>query len=163
MDIHNILRAQYIKRWTIVHTIHQQSVAEHTFNMTMIARAICKEAGIPDEMVIKACLEHDLDEIITGDIPTPAKKLAIDKGIDLRFLHNGAKIRDMPYNEMAIVAMADLIEAAWFISENAVGRHPKWVEDIIVESLEKQKRGLPRVIWDAVHKVIDMMADGEFE
>ena len=40
----------------------------------MIARDIAVEADMDDYMIVKYALDHDLDEIMTGDIPSPAKE-----------------------------------------------------------------------------------------
>ena len=59
MNINDILLAQNIARWTIVSTIQKQSLAEHLFNVTMIARNIATEANMPDDKIIKYALDHD--------------------------------------------------------------------------------------------------------
>lgn len=126
MGIQDLLRAGDVKRWTIVRTSVPQSIAEHTFNVVMIARAIAKEAGIDDKYVIKYALEHDLDEIRTGDIPSPTKKSMAIEGAHVEYRGvNKPNEHTVPW---AMVKAADLIESCWFITENAVGRHAKEVE-----------------------------------
>ena len=86
MEINEIMLAQQVGRWNIVRATKNQSVAEHMYNVCMIARAICSRLKIDDTMVMKAALEHDLDEVFTGDIPHPAKVMARQKGMELNSL-----------------------------------------------------------------------------
>ena len=125
MQIHEILRASDVKRWSIVRTIRNQSVAEHSFNVAMIARAFAKSIGICDEQITKAALCHDLDEVITGDIPTPFKERARAKGVDLNNIYQHATGRTLTDIEAKILKFADLVEAYWYITEHGYGAHAK--------------------------------------
>ncbi len=128
MEIQDLMLAQDVKRWTIVRTIRDQSLAEHTFNVTMIARAIAKEMGIDDTKIIKYALDHDLDEILTGDIPTPAKaRLKINTAYD------GKSFQECDSREASVVALADIIEAIAFITDNQVGRHANAVGSYLMD------------------------------
>lgn len=118
MDLKDILRAQNIKRWTIVNTCRNQSLAEHTFNVIAIAREICKVLDMDDSRVMKYAFDHDLDEVFTGDIPTPAKKTYERLGD-----YHGKWRQHCSGMETDIVKTADIMEALLFIRENGVGRH----------------------------------------
>lgn len=64
-----------------------ESVAEHTWMMTMIAFFIKDEFPQADmNKVIKMCIIHDLGECFTGDIPTFAKNKEHDR-IELDLLN----------------------------------------------------------------------------
>ena len=123
MDIHQILRAQDVKRWGIVRMHKQQSLAEHSFNVAMIARALAKALGVPDEQITKAALCHDLDEIITGDIPTPFKAMAREKGMELNEIYQHATGRTLAKVYENIVKLADILEARWYVQEYGYGTH----------------------------------------
>lgn len=140
MRINDMLRAQHVKRFHIVHTIKNQSIAEHSFNVAMIARRIAIEMGYDEDdvkTVMLAGLVHDLDEVITGDIPTPTKIRAKAQGVDLN--NNGINV---PYQcsglewVTRIVKVSDYIEAMSFMEENAVGMHALTVEADIGEKME---------------------------
>lgn len=163
MEIHDILRAQYVKRWTIVHTIKQQSLAEHTFNVTMIARAICKRAGLDDVNVMKACLAHDLDEILTGDIPSPTKREAKERGWDLNNIYVRVTSRELTPVEESIVKIADLMEAVLFIDENGVGRHAEKAEEYLISMFKEQLDKLPDEIRLACADVMRTLDNGDFQ
>lgn len=72
----------HVKRWAIVRTIRDQSVAEHSYYVTMYANDVASYLGLDESVqltILKRALWHDVDEILTGDIPGPHKKKIIDK------------------------------------------------------------------------------------
>lgn len=142
MNLVDLMRAQSVKRWTIVHTTKQQSLAEHTFNVTMIARAICNKAGIPDHNVMKATMAHDLDEILTGDIPTPFKEEARSQGIELNDIMKRVSHVTVSREEAAIAKAADILEAEWFINEFGQGSHADQVKIYMGVQVENYIEGL---------------------
>ena len=165
LKIQDILRAQDIKRWTIVRTVRNQSVAEHTFNVVMIARAIAALAKIDDDEIIKFALEHDLDEILTGDIPSPTKKRARSIGVDLNKLESKGK-HAMPGPEVrAVVKAADMIENLWFLVENGVGRHAHeesvLLNDIVDDYL-LELNDLSPIIAKSARKVAESVFNGSY-
>jgi len=123
LKIHDILRAGDVKRWHIVRTIKEQSLAEHSFNVCMIARAIAKEACIDDKEITKAALAHDLDEVLLGDVPTSVKDKAREQGFDINSLYERVTGRVLATNEVQILRIADRLEAFWWITFNAMGEH----------------------------------------
>lgn len=63
----------------------QESVAEHTFRIALMAMLISKEPEFAEadmDKVIRMCLIHDLGEAFTGDIPTFDKKASDEKKED---------------------------------------------------------------------------------
>lgn len=113
------LRALDVVRWNMVPTQRQQSLAEHTFMVAMIAEQIANECGIGAGMVIHMALYHDLEEVMTGDIPSPTKRKLKEAGINfgatgmfnqLGYWSEGALPRDH-----AIVKCADLIADIVFL------------------------------------------------
>ena len=161
MRIQDIMLAQDVKRWTIVRTIRDQSLAEHTFNVVMISRAIAANLGIDDTKIIKYALDHDLDEILTGDIPTPAKdRLKISTSYD------GKSFEECNSQEASIVALADIIEAIAFITDNQVGRHAHVVADYLMNRYQRRCDLVgamdPKLI-DACNKVVKDLLDGKYE
>ncbi len=161
MNINDILLAQNIKRWTIVSTIHEQSLAEHLFNVTMIARNICVEAGMDDTNVIKYGLDHDLDEIETGDIPSPAKNR-----MEITTIYRGKSWKLCSPVERAIVKAADLIDAYIFIKYNSHDRHGNQVYKYTEEKLNSYMSWLLDeypTISEAVANTMSMLDFGKFD
>lgn len=135
LGIHEILRAQDVKRWGIVRMSKQQSLAEHSFNVAMIARALAKAVNYDDEQLTKAALCHDLDEIVTGDIPTPFKVMARRQGTELNAIYKHATGRNLTQLEADLLKLADLVEAHWYVSEYGQGSHAREVEHSLFQQV----------------------------
>lgn len=61
--------------WTSVG--EQESVAEHTWRLCLMAMLLCGRAeGVDLARLLKMCLIHDLGEAIGGDVPAPAQSAA---------------------------------------------------------------------------------------
>jgi 5'-deoxynucleotidase YfbR-like HD superfamily hydrolase len=75
-----------VKRWGIVRTIKDQSVAEHSHMVSLYTNDIASHFGYEPELhllCLQYALWHDVkDEIISGDFPGPAKR-ALVKDRDL--------------------------------------------------------------------------------
>lgn len=161
MNINDLLLAQNIKRWTIVSTIHDQSLAEHSFNVCMIARCICTEADIDDTKVIKYALDHDLDEIKTGDIPSPAKAR-----MGIKNEYKGKSKDDCNNEELAIVKAADLLDALLFIKYNNHDRHGKQVQGYMEKKwydFMEETHFLMPAVGAAIENVYSMLEFGTFD
>lgn len=72
-------RMKYIKRWSLMHSLREENVMEHTEQVAVIAHAL---ALINNKIyngkadVLKTVLlaqYHEVSEVITGDLPTPIK------------------------------------------------------------------------------------------
>ena len=77
-------RMQYINRWGLMRNTRTENIKEHSFDVAVIAFALCsihnrmaegdENAIKPDPYKVQAyALYHDCTEIITGDLPTPIK------------------------------------------------------------------------------------------
>lgn len=64
-----------ISRWSQVHCNRNESVLEHTAFVAIYSLYLgCKYSRQVDlKFVMKAALVHDMDEVVTGDIPRPTK------------------------------------------------------------------------------------------
>lgn len=159
MNIQDILLLKNVKRWNIVHVVREQSVAEHSFNVAMIARAIAKEYGIPDERIIKYALDHDLDEVMYGDIPSPAKSR-----LGIKDDYHGKNKGICSEEELWIVKVSDIIEACHYIDENGRGRHAKqvygWIENKYIKMINNQGN---EKLKKAAIAVMASIKYGEFE
>lgn len=125
-------RLSTVKRWAIVPTLRQQSVAEHSYNVCILVSYIMSTlAPVHHRSMIgralELALEHDADEAITGDVPATAKFIGytnanalsdslLSIGIDL------ISSKKTNPNEWFYVKLADILEALWFINtEIAMG------------------------------------------
>ena len=87
--------------------------------------------------MIKMALEHDLDEIKTGDIPSPAKKDLKPKE-NFKWYDKAAGMTDRRF--VTIVKAADKMESWLFIRENGLGRHARVVEQNCFDSYTRFMR-----------------------
>lgn len=174
LTLYDFLRIGHIKRWHNVNTIRQQTVAEHSYMVTLIALDLFDSiVGVNDDQwfafeVLIAAIFHDAPEAAAGDVPTPAKKLLKDitGNSDLFAKVDEALMPVVPYlNRKAskevepFIKVADAIEGAHWISENGAGKHAEIVamnnwrrlEDL-VERLDSED---PEAGWyEAVNKVL---------
>jgi 5'-deoxynucleotidase YfbR-like HD superfamily hydrolase len=164
MKINDILRASGVTRWHIVRTVRPQSLAEHTFDVVMIARAIAKIAGYNDYEIIKAALLHDLDEIVTGDIPTPTKNRARDNGWNLNELYQSITGRELSSDESLIVKLADKMADLHWLWLHALGPHSNRVYEIMADEFNNYVRtdAIPDNIREATLDVQMQMLSEEF-
>ncbi|MEG0257273.1 MAG: 5'-deoxynucleotidase [Christensenella sp.] len=72
-------RLKHIKRWGLMRNNTEENVAEHTYNVTLVAHALCIiknvyfNGDVDEKDVLAAALYHEAGEVITGDLPTPIK------------------------------------------------------------------------------------------
>lgn len=164
MKINDILRATGVTRWHIVRTVRPQSLAEHTFDVTMIARAIAKIAGYDDAEITKAALLHDLDEIVTGDIPTPTKQKARDNGWELNDLYKEITGRELSADEALVIQLADKMADLHWLWLHALGPHANRVYESMADHYNELVRSesVPDNIREAALEVQMQMLSEEF-
>ena len=164
MKINDILRASGVTRWHIVRTTRPQSLAEHTFDVVMIARAVAKIAGVDDYEITKAALLHDLDEIVTGDIPTPTKKRARDNGWELNDIYKTVTGRELSPDESIIIMLSDKMADLYWLWLHALGPHSNRVYEIMADQYNELVRSpeIPDNIKEAALDVQMQMLSEEF-
>lgn len=113
-------RLSFVPRWSVVPTIRQQSVAEHSFHVAQAVlwllpqHAVWHTGNHMDRTVfeseaLKEALLHDLDEAAKGDAPSPSKKPKDAEGMT---------------QVQILVKVADVLEAIGFIhEEKALGNN----------------------------------------
>lgn len=71
----NVRSLANTSRWTTFPTVHEESVAEHTLEVTMLSWIFAEQTqGADPNVAIKRALLHDIEETGTGDIPRWAKR-----------------------------------------------------------------------------------------
>jgi 5'-deoxynucleotidase YfbR-like HD superfamily hydrolase len=136
MNISDVKRATWVKRWTIVRTLREQNIAEHSFMVAMIAMELTKRIGFPADEggglqgalegeLLRWALWHDMAEVFTGDIPTPTKirlKCAVGDaldGIEDLVAPEVAEIKKSTSDHVIrVVKVADYLEAISFLQDN---------------------------------------------
>ena len=146
------LRANSVRRWHIVNTARSQSVAEHSYNVAVICMAILNQLNMGDYWGDKCCrlaIEHDQDEVVTGDIPSNSKDG------DWKNKFNG------PISPAMIVKMADLIDAYTWMSTNATDQHGIYVWEWLQDKVDIMILSLPHRYGVAVQSVITEITKGK--
>lgn len=129
------LRAAGVKRWHIIEVSREQNLAEHQFNVTMIARRIGEMCGLTESelnALAWGALNHDQHEIDDGDTPSTAKS---EKPLEKLLVPR-------------IIQVADKMEALWFIQHRHINRSDVVldVEQRLVRLRAQADSGFERVI-----------------
>ena len=113
MKLSELMLVQGVARWHMVEMSRTQSVAEHSFNVTMIAGEFASHLRTEEEVaaVTMMALLHDVDEVYAGDTPSPTK---------------GKPVLKETFQERA-VQIADKLEAYWFAFHYAIGPRRRFV------------------------------------
>ncbi|MAZ66365.1 MAG: metal-dependent phosphohydrolase [Kangiellaceae bacterium] len=163
LTLRDIIRSGHLTRWHSVRVQREQTLAEHHFMVTMIARAIarkvlkqhyCTEWQL---LLVDYTLNHDLAEVLTGDIPSNTKRrleaMEPQAAEKLRELEEScwpvmkkleAKLQGTPLK--AIVKLADLADAIIYLKQEGHSNHA-------VEISKKAVLELSRVIASQVDTV----------
>lgn len=76
--IEAVQRMQAVKRWHMIDTTRQQTLAEHSANVALLSWYIATTSpGMffgPGDRIASVALRHDLAEVFTGDIPSHSKR-----------------------------------------------------------------------------------------
>lgn len=136
MTLREKLRANTVKRWHIIDTTRQQTVAEHSFNVCLFVEQICRLCGLanltPD--AIQLAIHHDIPEVVTGDMPSTAKRYWGVDDKDRAILLDDLSVTDHKFVS-EIVKLADLLDAVLFLQLYGVGRHSQAVRSDIIEQI----------------------------
>ena len=174
LTVYEQLRACHVRRWHIVQTSREQTLAEHSFAVAVIAgslaaamrwRELLHDSG--KLKLLQWSLSHDIIEVRTGDMPTPFKreleavggKGIVEKAedrVDIETMGAYRKVRGTDVE--TIVKLADQIEAIFFLQDNGVGAHAKQVLDGLRANLSdmvaEAERNHPQLaVREAVRRV----------
>lgn len=152
-----VMRMSNVKRWGIITMSRQQSVAEHSYNVACIAMVISDEilkassvwhdvdhqVTIDTTALLQWCLCHDLPEVVTGDIPTPLKRMVGDtiEQFEMKLFPDHYKMKKMMMEsyplEYAIYKVADYSDAIQFARAFCIDTKK---EEIIREMVVRAKQ-----------------------
>ena len=137
LNLRQRLRASHVKRWHIVETTKTQTVAEHSFNVALIAEEIAtllkEDVWIDD--IIQYAIHHDIPEVGLGDLPTSLKH--VFGAAELEKVEDLSKEMDPESHTnydivRSVVKLADLIDSIIFLAQYGVGTHAKMVRGKII-------------------------------
>lgn len=133
-----MLKLPRIRRWQIVRTYHTQSVSDHSFRVWLLATHLydtlfpIPHNSFARELLSRWAMLHDVDEVLTGDMPSTVKRLLeeVAPGVMGRFqdrllvdLPLVAETRNGIRNtlEEVLVKIADNVEAILYLQDDGMG------------------------------------------
>ena len=81
-----------IKRWSQSHCTKSESVLEHTGFVAMYSIHMCYKYGIDPGPVLEKAILHDMEEVITGDIPTTTKYASDSISMSIKEIESDAAL-----------------------------------------------------------------------
>lgn len=72
-------RMKYIKRWSLMRSVREENIMEHSQQVAVLAHALAVIANseygedVNVEKTVLYALYHECSEVMTGDLPTPIK------------------------------------------------------------------------------------------
>lgn len=146
--IEAVMRFHAVKRWHMIDTTRQQTLAEHSANVALLSYLIAVTApGMffgPAQYIALHALVHDLEEVFTGDIPSHTKRwIGGIKELEDTVLPNVFKV-EHDRNSALLVKLCDLADGIRFIRLHGVdvtSRHAK-------TGLEAQFNARVKDAWD---------------
>lgn len=113
-------RLSVVPRWGILHTIQNQSVAEHVHNVVRITERIgVGWFGLDHQELLTAIMwahHHDDEESLTGDLPTMVKPF-FDEGAFIDAHRDLLTYTVLPPEKITdIVKLADKMEGLYFLA-----------------------------------------------
>ena len=170
------LRVCEVKRWTVVHLSAPQSVAEHQYRVWLLAMAMYSALeDLPHNtseraMVEMMALSHDIQEVITGDIPSTFKRISdathpgvVDTMEGMARTHMGWPPMGAHVNTAGgrIVKIADYAESLLFLHQNGGHNRPAvWNSNVAgyKDCIESAAKAYPSLNWARVHAVLGKAA-----
>lgn len=154
----------FVPRWAIIRVQRQQSVAEHSYFVAIYADQIARAINWsgPRDQLMRLALFHDMDEILTGDISAPSKKVMESSAMSGWHIFEKWKTQRMeerincfqsyleivsPWDKSgyAIIKTADLLEAVLFLCDETFSgnRNVHPVREYLADALMKSVDALP--------------------
>lgn len=171
LTLPDIYRTQHVRRWHIVQSKREQTVAEHSFMVAMISMAIMKEFEITSpetrSLVFEWALMHDLPEVVLGDTVSPVKAKA-KQAFKIMEDMVDPKLRVfeevLPDIIIRIVKAADYIDALKFLDTEGVNGQAKSIFTRLYsdffEHLDSSQELHPKYPWRNCDRVLHQIMSG---
>lgn len=156
LTLADVMRAEDVQRWSMVRVLRPQNVAEHSWKVAMLAWRLCQYEGfdpLRTAEVVMCALTHDLSEVLTGDLPSPTKRLLGASTKPVRDLEGNTRVmgKALHTKDQAIehlIKCADLVESVLFLGNNAGTEHADRVAAMLEQEVAKYPHG-PRLLAEA--------------
>ena len=152
-ELETVMRLQSVKRWHMIDTTRQQTLAEHTANVAILAWHISGTAPAmyfgPSSEIATYALMHDVGEVFMGDIPTHTKRSSAEmfeacKKIELSVTPPSMSIK-VPERIRYLIKACDLADGIRFIRLHGVGVTARHAESGLVAQQEQVFRSMKQV------------------
>ena len=143
-----------IKRWTTFRAVHRHSLAEHSFYVALYADQIATfiQSKCDRSILLRYCLWHDVEELLSGDLPGPYKRAVgnAEKAREFEMMHNMSRFTgaewQVPKDDeiIAIVKLANAIDEVMYLAtehQMGNGNVPKLLE----QSFNRAVRAIRRL------------------
>ena len=177
LNMQDIARAGHVTRWHSVRCARNQTLAEHHYLVTMIARELIRRIlgdDLPAEtrlLALEYALTHDAPELLMGDLPSPLKRRIAEVAgnadplarIEREIAPEIAARRDALQGSAlaAIIKLADLMDAGLFIREEGIGRHAAVVaektETALRDKILESQKHFADLDWSRAADLYDEM------
>jgi len=177
-----VARTGHVTRWHSVVTNRDQTLAEHHYLVTMyVVIMVDKIFGQdikPDKklLLFQYAMNHDLFEVISGDIPSPFKEAITSyckdanignplDDIEMKMIPFLTTIKEQIKHEpfFPLVKIADLLDACVFIKAEGVGPHSKKVAEGLEQKLQKRIDDLiisfPEYAWNKISDLYEILLE----
>lgn len=110
-----------VKRYHVVHTVGQETVAQHTFGVLALLTLLVPSDRLSGSLLL-AGLYHDLSEQFTGDVPAhtkwafPAVRHSVHEASRLLEDHHGWRV-ELSEDEQHALKLADLLDMVCYATE----------------------------------------------
>lgn len=152
--LEKIYKVKNIIRYNNKLKLTHESVAEHSFFVSLITIKICEEYDLPDEIVFKCVLKsllHDMPEMDINDITHDAKEVLNLRGVlkkyeDKFYIENFKKYANLMMDDSddivnAIVSYSDALSVRQYIDcELSLGNNTKEILEIDAEIDKRIKK-----------------------
>ena len=145
-----VRESSYVERVHTIQTIGNQTNGHHQYNVAMLALVFTN--GKPSANLLKACLSHDIHEIVSGDSPSPIKwhgklREALEE-LEKEFNDEHGLRFDLTDQEKLVLKWADGIEFAFYCIDQIEMGNRKMIKPLGrsikgVSSLERIDAAIP--------------------
>ncbi len=171
MNLHAIRQAGSVHRWhTSPKMLRVQTVADHCWNVCMLILHVYPGAN---RLLLIAALRHDNAELITGDMPAPAKWYnpdlanelnSVEAFVDLIFKYPDETVLTLSVFEQTVLRWADAAELVLFCLEdgrmgNRTAHRPAWAVlrgMLTMQGLNENMLGMNRDMVESYKRVFDV-------
>lgn len=137
-DFNTLYDAGVISRFHTMRTNQIHTIAHHSWGVAMIVLKIWPDASAK---LLKACMFHDLAEVVTGDVPAPTKWSYPRLGTALTEIerifntrHGLLAMDELNEMEKWVLRWADMMELVLFArSEQAMGN--SFMDEVVARGL----------------------------